>query len=38
MKDRVKNVITIILSITIGVIGTLITLKYCGFLEKEEGN
>ena len=37
MKDRVKNVITIILSITIGVIGTLITLKYCGFLEKEEG-
>ena len=34
MKEKVKYTITIVISIAIGVIGTLLTLNYCGLFEQ----
>ena len=33
MKEKVKYTITIVISIAIGVIGTLLTLNYCGLFD-----
>ena len=34
MKEKTKYLLTIIVTFTIGVMGTLLTLKECGLLEE----